>query len=319
MTSYSFKSANRGVCPIQPLIPVSIAATPECEHTEALMSQCLKMSAWQVKSRTGFNGSTSDGANSPVRPRECCAHESPAGIVENSGEHDGGTDFQAKGISPHSRRTGSAWSEYRCTTWWNFNCILADSTLVIAYFAPAELRLFAGDCCLDTGAGTSIVDLPRLACSYMMRPNAAEPMPRHEDQPEQQQESLIWQEFRSSAAARGLSARMTIFDQPLEARLRACESANRYDRPCNVLHLILICCWEPMGANSILTLELISGLQLAQDLPNGESSSGSHPHPSATTSVPTPCLLGTTITWSTRFLQAGSREIATDTEIHQPC
>lgn len=84
---------------------------------------------------------------------------------------------------------------------------------------------------------------------------------------------MIWQDFRSSAAARGLSARMVISDQPLEARLRAYESANRYDRPCNALHLILICCWEPMGANSILTLELISGLQLAQDLPNGESSS----------------------------------------------
>lgn len=66
---------------------------------------------------------------------------------------------------------------------------------------------------------------------------------------------------------------MAIFDQPLEARLRAYESANRYDRPRDALHLVLICCREPIGANSILTLELISGIQLAQDLPNGESSS----------------------------------------------
>lgn len=83
---------------------------------------------------------------------------------------------------------------------------------------------------------------------------------------------------------------MAIFDQPLEARLRAYESANRYDRPRNALHLVLICCRRPIGANSILTLELISGIQLAQDLPNGESSSAVI-HPSATTSVPTPCLL----------------------------
>lgn len=38
--------------------------------------------------------------NSPVRPRERCGHESPAGIVENSGEDDGGTDSQAEGNSP---------------------------------------------------------------------------------------------------------------------------------------------------------------------------------------------------------------------------
>jgi hypothetical protein len=135
--SASFHPANRGVYPTQPLIPVSTAAAPKCEHTEALMSQRLRMSAWQVKSRTGFNGSTSDGPNSPARPREGYEHESPAGIVENSGENDGGTDSQAMGISPHSRRTGSAWSEYRCTTWRDFNCILADSTLLVAYFAPA--------------------------------------------------------------------------------------------------------------------------------------------------------------------------------------
>lgn len=83
---------------------------------------------------------------------------------------------------------------------------------------------------------------------------------------------------------------MAIFDQPLEARLRAYESANRYDRPRNALHLVLICCWKPIGANSILTLELISGIQLAQDLPNGEGSSAVI-HPSATISVQTPCLL----------------------------
>lgn len=77
---------------------------------------------------------------------------------------------------------------------------------------------------------------------------------------------------------------MAIFDQPLEARLRAYESANRYDRPRDALHLVLICCRGPMGANSILTLELISDLQLAQDLPNGEGSSAVI-HPSATTSV----------------------------------
>lgn len=51
--------------------------------------------------------------------------------------------------------------------------------------------------------------------------------------------------------------------------------------PCK---LVLICCWKPIGANSILTLELISGIQLAQDLPNGEGSSAvihthRQPHP----------------------------------------
>lgn len=56
---------------------------------------------------------------------------------------------------------------------------------------------------------------------------------------------------------------MAIFDQPLEARLRAYESANRYDRPRDALQLVLICCWKPIGANSILTLALISGIQLA--------------------------------------------------------
>lgn len=111
---------------------------------------------------------------------------------------------------------------------------------------------------------------------------------------------------------------MAIFDQPLEARLRAYESANRYDRPRDALHLVLICCWKPIGANSILTLELISGIQLAQDLPNGEGSSAVI-HPSATTSVQTPCLLPRCQslhfdnTWSP---QGGSREIATDLEIH---
>lgn len=124
-----------------------------------------------------------------------------------------------------------------------------------------------------------------------MQPNVAEPTGRLRDQPGEHQESLNWQEFRSSAAARGLSARMAIFDQPLEARLRAYESANRYDRPRDALHLVLICCREPIGANSILTLELISGLQLAQDLPNGESSCCGQPTPSATTSVRAPCLL----------------------------
>lgn len=81
---------------------------------------------------------------------------------------------------------------------------------------------------------------------------------------------------------------MAIFDQPLEARLPAYESANRYDRPRDALHLVLICCREPIGANSILTLELISGIQLAQDLANGESSSAVIHTPSATTSVRTP-------------------------------
>lgn len=75
------------------------------------------------------------------------------------------------------------------------------------------------------------------------------------------QESLIRHDRNSDRLQQqgACRARMTISDQPLEARLRAYESANRYDRPCNALHLVLICCWGPMAANSILTLELISG------------------------------------------------------------
>lgn len=153
-----------------------------------------------------------------------------------------------------------------------------------------------------------------------MQPNAAEPTGRLRDQPAEQQESLIWQEFRSSAAARGLSARMAISDQPLEARLRAYESANRYDRPRDALHLVLICCREPIGANSILTLELISGLQLAQDLPNGESSSAVNPphrqpHPFGLRASLPRCHRDD----SAWFPQGGgSREIATDPTVHNP-
>lgn len=153
----------------------------------------------------------------------------------------------------------------------------------------------------------------------MVQPNAAEPTGRLGDQLGRQQESLIWQEFRSSAAARGLSARMAISDQPLEARLRAYESANRYDRPRDALHLVLICCQEPIGANSILTLELISGLQLAQDCRTVRVRLRStHPIGNHIRSGSVPPCPGVTATTRMVSPRRGSREIATDPTIHNP-
>lgn len=65
------------------------------------MSQRLRMPAWQVKSRTGFNGSTSDDSDSPVDPETVMDMSRQPGSWRMGGDNDGGTDSQAKGIPSH--------------------------------------------------------------------------------------------------------------------------------------------------------------------------------------------------------------------------
>lgn len=104
----------------------------------------------------------------------------------------------------------------------------------------------------------------------MMRLNEVKPTIRLNSLPRQQVKGCTWQESRSSAAARGLSARMAIFDLPLKASLFADTS-----QPIGMITLkrVLICYCVPTGANSILTLELMSDIQLSQDLSDGDGSS----------------------------------------------
>lgn len=65
------------------------------------MSQRLRFPAWQVKSRTGFNGSTSDGPDSPVDPESVMDMSRQPGSWRMVETHNGRTDSQAKGIPSH--------------------------------------------------------------------------------------------------------------------------------------------------------------------------------------------------------------------------
>lgn len=106
---------------------------------------------------------------------------------------------------------------------------------------------------------------------------------------------------------------MAIFDLPLKARLRLQLAGTSQPIGMITLLLILICYREPMGADSILTLELMPGISACPGLVGRWQFIYSCPS-SASLSVCPLCVLS--VPQHTWLPQTEPREIDTDSRIH---